>query len=44
VRRLAILLAALALLAGCGSDGGGDGGSRPGGTTTETQKDGDYGY
>jgi hypothetical protein len=43
VKRLAVLLATLLLLAGCGSDGSGDGGSPPGGTTTETSEDG-YGY
>jgi major membrane immunogen (membrane-anchored lipoprotein) len=44
VKRLVVLLAALMLLVGCGSDGSGDGGSRPGGTTTETNQDGGYGY
>jgi major membrane immunogen (membrane-anchored lipoprotein) len=44
VKRLAVLLATLVLLVGCGSDGSGDGGSRPGGTTTETSQDDGYGY
>jgi len=42
MRRLAVLFAALALLAGCGSGDSSDGGS--GGTQTETQDDGGYGY
>jgi uncharacterized protein YceK len=44
VKRLAVLLVTLVLLAGCGSGGNGDGGSEPGGATTETSEDGGYGY
>jgi hypothetical protein len=42
MKRFAILLVAVVLLGGCGS--GGDGGSSPGGTQTETSENGGYGY